>query len=277
MRARRSGTRRVGVMTCTLDEAACAAFTVGAFADLVDTYVLIDTGSTDGTLPLIENMYAQQISDGRLIVEQLGRLPDFSMAQARARALEILRAQEIDYFLKIDADEVFYDAGAHRLVQIARRLPSPVTYVSCSLRELYQWELQTTSDWLQALDEQRDVFWEMSFVPHKDLVFRVTGAYTHGRWTDEAQGLPAEGIAHHGPMVRERAIGVLAAHYGWARPVECKRAKSLAWHGDPAADPRVDRLHHLTDDRRRPRRRFRRHPEVIRRKLGAVREWLHAR
>ena len=262
-------------MTCTLDEAACAAFTVGAFADLVDTYVLIDTGSTDGTLPLIDDLYAGEIADGRLVVEQLGRLPDFEMARARGRALEILRAHEIDYFLKIDADEVFYDTGAHRLVEIARRLPSRVTYVSCSLRELYQWELHTTDEWLQGLDEQRDVFWEMPFVPHKDLVFRQSGAYAHGRWTDEARGLPAEGIAHHGPMVRERAMGVLAAHYGWARPLECKRAKSLAWHGDPAADPRVDRLH-LTDDWRRPRRRFRRHPEVIRRKLGAVREWLRA-
>jgi hypothetical protein len=55
-----------------------------------------------------------------------------------------------------------------------------------------------------------------------------------------------------------------------------KREKSLIWHGDPDADPRVQRLH-LVDEWRTPRRRFHHHPEVVARQVHRVLDWYTAR
>jgi hypothetical protein len=109
---------RVGVMTCALGEVACAAFTVGALVDLVNCYVFVDTGSTDGTPELIEHLYSREIEAARLIVERLGKLIGYDMSVAPRRALELLRAVDVASFLKFDADVVFYDAGARKIVEI---------------------------------------------------------------------------------------------------------------------------------------------------------------
>ena len=264
---------RVGVMTCALDEVACAAFTVGAFVDLVDLYVFVDTGSVDGTPELVRSLYARAVSGDRLVVEQLGPLPDHDISIARNRALDILRERGIDYFLKIDADDVFYEAGAARLVALARDVTGDVTHVSCSNHELYQWEAEDTREWLDCIRLRRPVFWEMPFLPSHERIFAVAGAQAHGKWGDEAAGLPAEGIAYTRPAVHVDTGELLAAHYGWARPVKRKREKLSAWCGDPNGDPRVDRLH-LEDDWRRPRELFDHHPEVFDRHMGQVIAWL---
>jgi len=266
-------------MTCTLDEVVCAAFAVGAFAGVADLCVLLDTGSEDGTEELIRELYAEEIRDERLIVEQLGRLPDFDMSIARNRGLEIFRENDIDYFLKIDADDVFYDAGARHAVETLRCLPDYIILFCCRNYELYQWEVDGSADWLEAVRNGRDIFWEMSFRPLQERGFRVAGARARGKWGDEAATGHAEGI-NYGPDVspeeRMHTRAVWAAHYGWARPVERKREKIAAWYGDPERDPRVDRLH-LIGDWRRPRMRFRRHPEVFARQLDKVIEWLRGR
>ena len=264
---------RVGVMTCALDEVACAAFAVGALVGLVDRYVFVDTGSTDGTAELIEELYEREIGDGRLVVERLSPLEDHDVSIARTRALELLRDADIDTFLKVDADDIFYDSGARQLVGIARTQPPTVTHVACRNHELYQWELIETREWLEALLAGRDAFWEMGITPSHDRSYAVAGAYATGKWGDEAAQRAPEGIVHDRPGARLTTDSVLAAHYGWARPVARKREKIAAWYGDPDHDPRVDRLH-LVDEPRTPRQRFRDHPEVIARQVGPVLDWI---
>jgi glycosyltransferase involved in cell wall biosynthesis len=263
-------------MTCALDEVACAAFAVGALVDQVDLYVFTDTGSTDGTAELIKELYADAIKQSRLVVEELGLLPEYDLSIARNLALQRFRAAEIDYFIKVDADDVFHDAGAHRLVEVGRSLPGHITHVSCSNSELYQWEAFDTREWLNAIRDAQPIFWEMAFIPTHERVFAVAGAEAFGRWADEAAGRPAENIAYTRPVASMALDEVLGAHYGWARPVKRKSEKALAWYGDPDADPRVDRLH-LVDDWRRPTNLFRDHPEVFDRKVAAVLDWLDGR
>jgi len=263
-------------MTCALNEVACAAFSVGALVDLVDLYVFVDTGSTDGTAELIKHLYSTPCQQGRLIVDELGPLPGYDLSIARNHALEILRRAEIDYLIKVDADDVFYDSGAARVVETARSLPAEITHVSCLKRELYQWEVPDTREWLEAIRDGRPVFWEMAFIPSQERVFAVAGAEAFGGWVDEAAGRPAENFAFHRPVAGITLDGIVGAHYGWARPVKRKREKAEAWYGGAGADPRVETLH-LVDDWRKPETRFSAHPAIFDRQVRQVLAWLDGR
>ncbi len=221
---------RVGVMTCALDEVACAAFTVGAVVEKVDLHVFVDTGSRDGTAELIEHLY---------------------MSIARERALEILRAHDIDYVVKLDADDVMFDDGVGWMVDQARWLPPRLTHFAFRHHELYQWELIETLEWLEALRDGRDVFHEIGMIPHVDRVFAVTGARARRKWTDEAVTGRAEGLAHDRAIARQVSNALPGAHYGWARPVRRKREKIAIWTGRPDGDPRVNRLRGGDDPKRR--------------------------
>jgi len=263
-------------MTCVLNELATVEFTVGALVGQVDCYVLIDTGSDDGTVELIRDLYPAAIRSGRLIIEPIGRLPDYDMSIARNRALELLRAAHVEYFIKVDGDTVFYDDGARRLIEATRILPPRITNMGCGTYELYQFEADDTEAWLGALRDRRDIFWEMSFRPVAGLVHAIDGARAVGKWGDEQAGLPPEGIVYCRRQVHRVHPGIVAAHYGWARPTRWKRAKLATWRTPPGADLRLDQLH-LSEDWRRPTTRFRRHPEVIGQRVDQVIEWLQGR
>jgi len=262
-------------MTCVLNEVACAALVVGAVIDAVDCYVLIDTGSTDGTADLIRDLYTAECRSGRLIVESIGRLPDHDMSIARNRALEHLRAAGVHYFIKLDGDTVFYDAGIHQTLAVIDSLRPEFTIVGCGTYELYQHEIEDTPEWIAALRDRRDVFWEMSFRPFAPLIHSINGARAVGKWGDEHAGRTPEGILYSRPAVTGNAPGIVAAHYGWARPLRAKRFKLAALKAVPGdtAYLLLNTLH-LTDDWRRPTQRFTRHPEVVARRIGEVSEWL---
>ncbi|MBV9581729.1 MAG: hypothetical protein JO057_24380 [Chloroflexi bacterium] len=71
--------------------------------------------------------------------------------------------------------------------------------VACSKRELYQWEVFDTREWLQALRADRPIFWEMAFTPSQERVFAVASAQAFGGWVDEATGrrrLPTVATLH---------------------------------------------------------------------------------
>jgi|GEM_PF-4080712 len=269
----RQGPACVGVMTCVRNEVACVAFAVGSLVNHVDYYVLIDTGSDDGTVELIRDLYQAEIRSGRLVIEEIGLLPDYDMSIARNRALTLLRAAQVEYFIKVDGDTVFYDDGAQQVVGAAKLLDRRITHLRCPTHELYQFEVEGTAEWLYALQDRRDVFWEMSFLPEPPLVHAMEGAHAVGKWGDEQAGLRPEGIAYDRQEKHRTHRGVVAAHYGWARPLRNKREKLAAWKSPLGEDPRLDQLH-LSNDWRRPTARFTRHPEIIGRKADTVIEWL---
>lgn len=270
---RRQQPARVGVMTCVRNEVACVAFAVGSLVNHVDCYVLIDTGSNDGTVELIRDLYQAEIRSGRLVIEEIGLLPDHDMSIARNRALTLLRDAQIEYFIKVDGDTVFYDEGAQQIVGAVNLLHPRITHLRCPTHELYQFEIEGTAEWLYALKNRRDVFWEMSFLPDPPLVHAIEGAHAVGKWGDEQAGLRPEGIAYDRQEKHSTHKEVIAAHYGWARPLKNKREKLAAWKSPLGEDPRLDQLHR-SNDWRRPTARFTRHPEVIGRKVSSVIEWV---
>ncbi len=267
--------RRIGVMTCTLNEAACIAFTVGAVIDDVDCHVLIDTGSDDGTPDLVRALYPEHCRSGRLIVEEIGRLPDYNMSIARNRALGRLRDAGVDHFIKLDGDTIFYDEGICRTLDDIQGMSRRVTVAHCGTYELYQHEIEDTPEWIAALRDGRDVFWEFAARPVAPLIHAMKGASASGAWGDEYLGRPAEGIRYDRPAVNRTFPQIVAAHYGWARPLRAKRAKLTAQkiaHTEPLLETA-----HLSDDPRHALRRFSRHPEIVARKVDQVEAWLRAR
>jgi hypothetical protein len=262
-------------MTCTLNEAACIAFTVGAVIDHVDLYVLIDTGSDDGTPDLVCDLYPGHVRSGRLVVDRIGRLPGHDMSIARNRALDRLRAGGITHFIKLDGDTVFYDDGIRATIENMRGLSRRVTVADCGTHELYQHEIEDTPEWILALREGRDLFFEFLPRPMAPLIHAVQGARARGAWGDEYLGRPAEGIFYDRPHVHRTFPDVVAAHYGWARPLRAKRAK-LAAQNIPADDAPFLDTAHLVEEHRQRLRPFSDHPEIIARKVDAVHRWLSA-
>jgi hypothetical protein len=94
--------------------------------------------------------------------------------------------------------------------------------------ELYQHEIEDTAEWIAALRNRRDVFWEMAFRPAAPSVHAIDGARAFGKWGDEYAGKAPEGIFYSRPIVTCMAPDIAAAHYGWARPLWAKRAKLVA-------------------------------------------------
>lgn len=267
---------RVGVMTCALNEAATLPFVLEPWLAKADAVVYVDTGSTDGTWELVQDLFARDILAGALIAIRVP-CPNFEIWKARQAALDVLRQKRIHFALKVDADDVFYDGGVDAILTATRKARARITHLTAMNHELYQWEAHGDEEWLEALKNDRNIFWEMSFVPQHRRAFRIdTGAYAAGNWSDEAAGGVPENIFVPG-RYKERAIpGCHGAHYGWARPVQRKEGKIRIWYGQPDADPRVKTLH-LGDDWRKPQRQFSAHPQSIRRMIDKVLEWRRGR
>lgn len=262
---------RVGVMTCTLNEATCIGFTVGSLLDHVDLYVVIDTGSTDNTTQLLRALYPEALTEGKLILVELGPLPDFDISIARNKALEILQEHNIDLAIKVDGDDVFYDEGAAYLVNRVRKWSPEFASFYCGNYELYQWKAEERDAWFEALESQTGLFWAMGFRPLHPRVYPVKGSVARGRWTDEAQGQSPENLYSQqaGPL-RRGTLKVCAAHYGWAKPVNEKIRKVEIWNPGKDLDPRVKTMHERFDSRW-PLSQFEKHPEIVARKLPVVR------
>jgi len=261
----------IGVLTPCWNEEATIVFTIASLIDVVDHYVVVDSGSTDCTVALIKHFFAEHIRNGKLILLEYGHT-NFDMGKVRNAGIKIIRDAQCDFFLKIDADDVFYSDGAHAMMEVARGLSKNVTLYCINQWELYQYRHVTTKDWLGALVEDingridsTNPHFMCSRIPPaanphpSNFPKRYEGSYGHariynvrnavaaGKWTDEAQGKVGEDIHHPGlPRVCIGNNGLeWIVHYGWARPLEKKLEKGRAWYGisKEREDVRVDRLH----------------------------------
>lgn len=263
---------RVGVMTCALNEAATIPFVLEPWLNQAEVVVYIDTGSTDGTWELVHALFARDISRGTLIAERV-LCPNYEIWKARQAAIDIMRQARINFALKIDADDVFYESGVEAILKATRNAAPHVTHLSARNQELYQWEAYDDREWLEALQSKRRIFWEMAFVPFHRRAYRIdTGAYAMGSWRDEATTGRPEDIIVPGLTEAVSIPGLHGAHYGWARPVKRKEIKIQVWCGNPEADPRVKTLH-LGDDWRKPKVQFNAHPQSVLRMVDKVLDW----
>lgn len=259
--------RKIGALTPCFNEEATIIFCVASLLPHVDKYVVVDSGSTDKTLSLLYSIFDKEISDGRLHVIEYGKLKDFDISRPKNVAIEWLRTQDIDYFIRLDADDVFYNCGAKEAVDFCHSLDDSVTIGAINHWEMYQYEVEGTKEWLMHLGSSllerdrrplKDVFYclRIPSMPRQNryngsyggaYVYKADGAYAAGKWTDEARGFPAENI--HNSKYTRRCVGnsckETIVHYGWARPLRKKREKGAIWYGvgKEEDDVRVNRLH----------------------------------
>ncbi len=259
---------KIGGLTPCWNEEATIVFCVASLLPYVDHYVVVDSGSTDRTLPLLKTIFANELASGKLILIEYGPLEDFDISKPKNLAIQKLRDLGCERFIRLDADDVFYDAAAKNAVETAKRLPLDITLYTINHWELYQNVAATTVDFMQnirsdiaAIPSDVTRFWCLRMPPGANptqsgypnrfdgsyghaRIYKTDGAVSMGKWTDEAKGIgPGEDI-HHPGMYRickgNHDEGIV--HYGWARPMDKKLNKGKIWNGEgkERADPRVD-------------------------------------
>jgi len=77
---------------------------LSSVAPLVDYWVIVDTGSTDGTQQKIKDFF-----DRNGIPGELHEIPWVDFGTNRSKALELAQSTVYDYSLMIDADEYKFD------------------------------------------------------------------------------------------------------------------------------------------------------------------------
>lgn len=261
-----SGDKIAGLTPC-LNEESTIIFTIASLLPYVDSYVVVDSGSTDKTLQLIKRIFADELRSKKLALIEYGPLEDYDISKPKNSAIEEIRRRGCKRFIRLDADDVFYDSGAKKAVDVAKNLNEEVTLYTINHWELYQNRFYDTISWLQAIgkdledngDFNNPRFMCMRMPPGANptmsgypnrfdgsyghaRIYRTEGAVSKGKWTDEAWGKgPGEDIGH--PDFRRVCIGNHdedIVHYGWARPMDKKLAKGAIWTPEnPAADPRI--------------------------------------
>lgn len=250
-------------MTPCLNEEATIVFTVASLLPYVDYYVLVDSGSTDRTLPLVKEFFKNEIASGKLRLIEYGPLEDFDISKPKNAAISLIKELKCDRFIRLDADDVFYSRGAEMAVKIAKELSEDITLFTLNHWELYQHTLFSTEEWLSAINNGNRDFLCMRMPPGADptprsFPHRFDGSYGHariyltdgavsiGKWTDEAKGTgPGEDIHHpHKNRICKGNHDEVIVHYGWARPMKKKLDKGRIWSGEgkETADPRVSGL-----------------------------------
>jgi len=276
--------RKVGAMVVCKNEEDIIAFSVASVIDVVDFTCIIDNGSTDMTRSIIHHFFHDHLADGRAHLRVMADA-GFSMGRARNYALDEFRKRGIDYFVKVDADEVFYSDRLADLCNIVCTSSLHVSELHTWKHELYQDYAQTSMGWLGCLDKGVGVFYDRDMTlngaprgPFGHPTIRpVMGAIASGNWTDEAWHKHPENIRYPAVVTARPYVetGVFAlAHYGWARCVDHKRAKEEIWASkaqNRRTNYRVNRLDEVEGPWLVP---FQNHPESVTSLVGEVRQVL---
>jgi len=97
------------------NEARFVWYSVMSVIDYVDRYLLWDTGSTDGTLEILKHI--KKIKGDKVDFRQIDQsdISDFTRARR-----EMLTATTTDWFLMVDADEVWWDESIQKVVEVMK-------------------------------------------------------------------------------------------------------------------------------------------------------------
>ena len=205
------------------------------------------TEEADRTIPILHHLFPEEIAKEKLLITEMGRLPNYEIFRARAHALHKMRELGINYWVKADADEIFYDDQMKKMMDWAARMHSPFQELHTFKHELYQSKMYGDEEWLSEVETDiqfpdlcetfmdRDRTSTMASrgpFGHPTLQ-PVSGAVAKGRWVDEAAKKLAEGVYYpdgiQGPTYEWGEFAL--CHYGWAKPVNRKLAKEGIWQG----------------------------------------------
>lgn len=170
--------------------------TLASIYRIVDQVVVIDTGSTDGTLDLLDQWAT--LPHGKLSIHKAPFPDDFSVA----RNSTLVKAKDLgaDWFLWVDADEELINGEAIRHVAVAQ---SPFL--------------------AYAMKQQHTMVDQPTFSDKPNRLFRVTAGYPL---------LQFYGVVHEQPgMAGKDDLG----HEGWDRPIApaldlASPQSPLFWH-----------------------------------------------
>jgi glycosyltransferase involved in cell wall biosynthesis len=105
-------TYKIGLCMIVKNESHIIHEVLACTLDLIDTYVIVDTGSTDNTIEIIKKFYADKGMEG--IVEER---PWVAFDKNRSEALKLCDGR-MDYILMIDADDLIcFPSGAKELLK----------------------------------------------------------------------------------------------------------------------------------------------------------------
>ena len=86
-------------------------FSVSSVVNYVDKILLWDTGSTDGTLKIIEEL--QKKYPGKIDFRQYGKVTSETFTKARQ---EMLEATSSDWFIVLDGDEIWFEDSIRKMI-----------------------------------------------------------------------------------------------------------------------------------------------------------------
>ena len=97
--------------TMVKNEARFVWYSVMSVIDHVDTYLLWDTGSTDGTIDILKEI--KKLKGNKVDFRQINQSSISDFTEARRKMLE---ATKTDWFVMVDADEIWWDDSIRLLV-----------------------------------------------------------------------------------------------------------------------------------------------------------------
>lgn len=119
-----TGNIKIGLCMIVKDEEHVIKESLTATLPLIDTYCIVDTGSTDNTIEVIKKFYEE-----KGIVGEVHERPWKNFGHNRSEALKLCDGK-MDYILVIDADDLiaWEGDGKSELIQILRQNPNGVEF-----------------------------------------------------------------------------------------------------------------------------------------------------
>ncbi|KKQ98140.1 MAG: Glycosyl transferase family 2, partial [Candidatus Woesebacteria bacterium GW2011_GWA1_39_12] len=91
-------------------------FSVMSVIDYIDKMLIWDTGSTDNTVKIIQEIKKKY--PGKIDFMKVGKVDAQKFTKVRQEMLDITKS---DWFLIVDGDEVWWDGGISKVTQIIRK------------------------------------------------------------------------------------------------------------------------------------------------------------
>jgi glycosyltransferase involved in cell wall biosynthesis len=122
--AANNGPIKIGLCMIVKDEAHIIHESLGATLPLIDTYCIVDTGSSDNTIEVIKKFYEEKGISG-----EVHERPWKNFGHNRSEALKLCDGK-MDYILVIDADDLieWTGDGKSELLDILRQNPNGVEF-----------------------------------------------------------------------------------------------------------------------------------------------------